>query len=95
MRKFHAKWLYSSSWPVSAEKQRIAEEVASILNLKVEIGSGLHERLVHFLSSEHILNLVVSMYCHSLLNCMIIGEENNSNNNKYTSIHKLGDEDGY
>lgn len=38
---------------VSAEKQRIAEEVASILKLKVEIGSGLHENLPKTIAALH------------------------------------------
>ena len=83
-----------ASWAVSAEKQRIAEEVASILKLKVEIGSGLHEKLVHFLFSKHILNLLVSTYCHLLLNCMAIGKEKITKN-KYMAVQKVGDEDGY
>lgn len=35
--------------PVSAQKQKIAEEVASVLKLSVDIDTSSSERLIHFL----------------------------------------------
>lgn len=42
------------SVPVSAEKQRIAKKVASVLKLSVEIDTSSSERLVRYQSGQHL-----------------------------------------